>query len=296
MAARSDDRVEGQSEAPLLAALLASQKQAVDCVAACAEAIGRAAQAIGERLEAGGRLIYIGAGSSGLIALQDGAELPGTFGLDSDRIVFVIPGGAASAARLEAAAEDDISGAARDVAALGPMERDIVIAVSASGSTPYTLAGAKAARERGAILIALANRAASPLLHIADHQILLNSGPEALHGSTRLAAGTAQKCALGLLSTLANARLGHVYRGHMVNVRAENAKLRRRAAHIVASLAGVDEDAAGASLARAQGDVKCAIVIASGAATRQNAQNLLAQAGGHVGAALARLRESAATF
>jgi N-acetylmuramic acid 6-phosphate etherase len=296
MAARSDDRVEGQSEAPLLAALLASQKQAVDCVAACAESIGRAAQAIGERLEAGGRLIYIGAGSSGLIALQDGAELPGTFGLDSDRIVFVIPGGAASAARLEAAAEDDISGAGRDVAALGSMERDIVIAVSASGSTPYTLAGAKAARERGTVLIALANRAASPLLHIADHPILLNSGPEALHGSTRLAAGTAQKCALGLLSTLANARLGHVYRGHMVNVRAENAKLRRRAAHIVASLAGVDEDAAGASLARAQGDVKCAIVIASGAATRQKAQNLLAQAGGHVGAALARLREGATTF
>jgi len=295
MAAQSDDRVQGQSEAPLLASLLATQKQAVEAVAACGAAIERAAQAIGERLQAGGRLVYIGAGSSGLIALQDGAELPGTFGLDSDRIVFVIPGGTASAARLDAAAEDDISGAGRDVAALGPMERDIVIAVSASGSTPYTLAGAKAARERGATLIALANRAASPLLHIADHPILLNSGPEALHGSTRLAAGTAQKCALGLLSTLANARLGHVYRGHMVNVRAENAKLRRRAAHIVASLAGVDEDAAGASLARAQGDVKCAIVIASGAATRQNAQDLLAQAGGHIGGALARLRERAAT-
>ncbi len=295
MAAQSDDRVQGQSEAPFLASLLASQRQAVEAVAACAEAIGRAAQAIGERLQAGGRLVYIGAGSSGLIALQDGAELPGTFGLDSDRIVFVIPGGVARAAHLDAAAEDDISGAGRDVAALGPMERDIVIAVSASGSTPYTLAGAKAARERGATLIALANRAASPLLHIADHPILLNSGPEALHGSTRLAAGTAQKCALGLLSTLANARLGHVYRGHMVNVRPENAKLRRRAAHIVASLAGVDEDAAGASLARAQGDVKCAIVMACGAATRQNAQDLLARAGGHVGAALARLREGAAT-
>ena len=295
MAAQSDEWVQGQSEAPLLASLLASQKQAVEAVAACAEAIGRAAQAIGERLRAGGRLVYIGAGSSGLIALQDGAELPGTFGLNSDRIVFVIPGGTAGAARLDAAAEDDISGAGRDIAALGPMERDIVIAVSASGSTPYTLAGAQAARERGATLIALANRAASPLLHIADHPILLNSGPEALQGSTRLAAGTAQKCALGLLSTLANARLGHVYRGHMVNVRPENAKLRRRAAHIVASLAGVDDDAASASLARAQGDVKCAIVMASGAATRQNAQDLLAQAGGHVGAALARLRGGAAT-
>lgn len=296
MAAQSDDMDQGQSGAPFLASLLASQKQAVEAVAASAEAIQRAAQAISEHLLAGGRLVYIGAGSSGLIALQDGAELPGAFGLDSDRIVFAIAGGMARIALLDAAAEDDISGAGRDIAALGPMERDVVIAVSASGSTPYTLAGAKAAHERGATLIGLANRAASPLLHIADYPILLDSGPEPLHGSTRLAAGTAQKSALGLLSTLANARLGHIYRGHMVNVRPENEKLRRRAVHIVAKLADVDEDAASASLARAQGDVKCAIVMACGAATRHNAQELLAQAGGHIGAALARLRADAPSF
>ena len=110
-----------------------------------------------------------------------------------------------------------------------------------------------------------------------------------------MAAGTAQKCALGLLSTLANARLGHVYRGHMVNVRPENAKLRRRAAHIVASLAGIDEDAASASLAGAQGDVKCAVVMACGAATRQTARDMLARSGGHIDAALARLRAGAAS-
>jgi len=293
MAEQSDDSFQGPPEAPFLAAMLASQKQAIEAVAASAEAIGRAAQAIAGGLLAGGRLVYIGAGSSGLIALQDGAELPGTFGLESARIVFVIAGGIAQAAHLDAAAEDDISGAGRDVAALGPMDRDIVIAVSASGSTPYTVAGAKAARERGATVIALANRASSPLLHIADHPILLDSGAEALHGSTRLAAGTAQKCALGLLSTLANARLGHVYRGHMVNVRPENAKLRRRAAHIVASIAGVDEDAASANLAAARGDVKCAIVMASAAATRQAAQDMLAKSGGHIDAALARLRAGA---
>ena len=294
MTGQGDESFQGPPEAPLLAAMLASQKQAIEAVAACAEAIGRAAQAIADRLQAGGRLVYIGAGSSGLIALQDGAELPGTFGLQSDRIVFAIAGGTARAAHLDAAAEDDISAAGRDVAALGPMDRDVVIAVSASGSTPYTVAGAKAARERGAALIALANRAASPLLHIADHPILLDSGPEALHGSTRLAAGTAQKCALGLLSTLANARLGHVYRGHMVNVRPENAKLRRRATHIVASIAGIDEDAANASLARAQGDVKCAILMAGSGATRQAAQEMLMRSGGHIDAALARLRAGAA--
>jgi N-acetylmuramic acid 6-phosphate etherase len=296
MATPRDDGDRGRDGAPFLAELLASQRRAVEAVAGSIEAIERAAQAIGARLRAGGRLVYVGAGSSGLIALQDGAELPGTFGLDSGRIVFMIAGGMADLAHIDAAAEDDIDGGGADVAALGPMTRDVVIAVSASGATPYTLARAKAAGESGATLVAIANRPASPLLHIADHPILLDSGPEALHGSTRLGAGTAQKCALGLLSTLANASLGHVYRGHMVNVRAENEKLRRRAVHIVASVAGVDEDAAGASLGRAKGDVKCAIVLASGAATRESAQDLIAQAGGDVGAALTRLRGNAASF
>jgi N-acetylmuramic acid 6-phosphate etherase len=282
--------------AEFLASLLASQRRAVEAVAESAKIIARAAETLGERLAAGGRLVYIAAGSSGLIALQDGAELPGTFGIEASRIVFVFAGGMASIARLDAAVEDDIAAARRDVAALGPMDRDVVIAVSASGSTPYTLAGAEAAREGGAFLIAIANRAASPLLHVADCPILLDSGPEALHGSTRLAAGTAQKCALGLLSTLANARLGHVYRGHMVNVRPENEKLRRRAVHIVATCGEVDEEKASASLMRARGEVKCAILIAAGAPTPEGARELIDKADGHVGDALTRLRASAREF
>jgi N-acetylmuramic acid 6-phosphate etherase len=281
---------DGKPGTEFLALLLASQKRAVEAVAASAEVIARAADALSERLAAGGRLVYIATGSSGLIALQDGAELPGTFGIEVSRIVFVLAGGMANVALLDAAVEDDITAARRDVAALGPVDRDVVIAVSASGSTPYTLAGAEAAREGGARLIAIANRAASPLLHIADFPILLDSGPEALHGSTRLAAGTAQKSALGLLSTLANARLGHVYRGHMVNLRPDNEKLRRRAVHIVATCAEVDEDKASASLKRADGKVKCAILIAAGAATREIAGDLIDRADGHVGDALARLR------
>jgi N-acetylmuramic acid 6-phosphate etherase len=294
MAISSDDRDEGQSGASFLAALLASQKRAIESVSAGAEPIARAAEAIAARLQTGGRLIYLGAGSSALIALQDGAELPGTFGLPRERIVFLVAGGLSKIADIDSAAEDDIAGAGADVAGLGPLERDIVLAVSASGSTPYTLARAKAARERGAILVALANRPSSPLLHIADHPILLDSGPEALHGSTRLAAGTAQKCALGLISTLAHARLGHVYRGHMVNVRAENDKLRKRAVHIVASIASVDEDAAGVSLSRAKGDVKAAILIAAGAGSRESAQALIDEAGGHIGPALTRIQRGAA--
>ena len=294
MAISSDDRDEGQSGASFLAAMLASQKRAIESVAASAKAIASASDAIAGRLRLGGRLIYVGAGSSALIAVQDGAELPGTFGLEFERIVFLVAGGLGKIADIDSAAEDDIAGAGADIASLGPLERDIVIAVSASGSTPYTLARAKAARERGAIVIALANRSPSPLLHIADHPLLLDSGPEALHGSTRLAAGTAQKCALGLLSTLAHASLGHVYRGHMVNVRPENEKLRKRAAHIVARIAGVDEDAAGASLVSARGDVKCAILIAAGAGSRESAKALIDEADGHLGPALTRLQPGAA--
>ena len=149
---------DGKPGTEFLALLLASQKRAVEAVAASAEVIARAADALSQRLAAGGRLVYIATGSSGLIALQDGAELPGTFGIEVSRIVFVLAGGMANVALLDAAVEDDITAARRDVAALGPVDRDVVIAVSASGSTPYTLAGAEAAREAGARLIAIANQ------------------------------------------------------------------------------------------------------------------------------------------
>jgi N-acetylmuramic acid 6-phosphate etherase len=174
------------------------------------------------------------------------------------------------------------------------MVRDIIIAVSASGSTPFTIAAAEAARRQGATIVALANRPGSPLLQIADYPIFLDTGAEALQGSTRLGAGTAQKCTLGLLSTLANARLGHVYRGLMVNVRPDNDKLRRRALDIIASIAGVDAAAAQRSLAAAADDVKCATLIAAGAGSKKQAEDLLALSRGHVGAALSRLTESVA--
>lgn len=284
----TDDTL-GQSEASFLQALFASQRRAIDAVAAALSAVARAAEAVSACLGAGGRLIYLGAGSSGLIAMQDGAELPGTFGLDPSRIVYLIAGGAGRAHDIDPAAEDDVEAAIRDIAALGPLAGDVVVAVSASGATPYTLAGARQARTRGALVVAIANRARSPLLEAADCPVLLESGAEALKGSTRLAAGTAQKCALGLISTLANARLGHTYRGLMVNVRPDNEKLRRRAIDIIATIAGVDEIVASASLVRANDDVKCAVLIASGAPSKEAAEALVSSANGHVGAALSRL-------
>jgi N-acetylmuramic acid 6-phosphate etherase len=273
-------------------ALLDSQKAAIAAVEVALPAIIAASTAMTQALRAGGRAVYVGAGSSGLIALQDGAELSGTFGLKQDAIAFVIAGGLADISNIDAAAEDDREAAARDMAKVACAPGDIVIAVSASGSTPYTLACAASAKSAGAKIIALANRPNAPLLQAADFPILLDSGPEALHGSTRLGAGTAQKAALGLLSTLANSGLGHVWRGHMVNVRPDNDKLRARAAHIVASLTGLANEAAAQCLNLADGDVKCAILIASGAASPQRARAFLDRAQGHVGVALAQMRES----
>jgi N-acetylmuramic acid 6-phosphate etherase len=289
--AAGDDR-QNAGDAAFVAALLAGQRRAVEAVATALPSIERASVAISERLEAGGRLVYLGAGSSGLIAMQDGAEIPGTFGIAPSRILFLIAGGVERAHRIDGAAEDDRDAARGEIDALDAMTKDVLIAISASGTTPYTLAGAEAARAKGALIVSLANRPTSPLLALADHPILLETGPEALQGSTRLGAGTAQKCALGLLSTLANARLGHVYRGLMVNVRPDNDKLRRRAIDIIASIAGVDENAARHSLVSADDDVKCAVLIASGLGPREKAQNILAQSRGDIGAALSR-REGA---
>jgi len=189
--------------------------------------------------------------------------------------------------------EDDAETAKREIEALGPLAGDIVIALSASGSTPYTVAAAKAAKASGAVIIGIANKAPSPLLEMADIAIAALSGPEAVEGSTRMAAGTAQKCVLGLLSTLANTRLGHVYQGLMVNVRADNAKLQLRAEAIVARVAGVNPIDAKPSLAACEQDVKAAILLASGAASVDAARSLIALEKGQLKNALQRLKSAA---
>jgi N-acetylmuramic acid 6-phosphate etherase len=272
-------------------ALLASQRRAVEAVERARTEITSAAMTSADCWKRGGRLVYLGAGSSGLIAAQDAAELPGTFGLDPSRIVILLAGGDVRPFALDGAAEDDSDAGEAEVSALRLGGADCVLAVSASGSTPYTLAGAKRARLDGAQLIAIANREGAPLLRAAQWPIYLDSGPEALRGSTRLAAGTAQKCALGLISTLANAELGNAYRGLMINVQPENEKLRQRALDIVASIAELDEVSARACLERANGDVRSATLLGAGALDPNDALARLAMADGNFGAALAKLKQ-----
>jgi len=279
-------RVTADSAPALSGALLASYRRAIECVAAVEVEIRAAASRLADRWERGGRCIYLGAGAAGLIAAEDAAELPGTFGLDRRRIAVVLAGGDGAHFHLDAAAEDDGSAAERAVEALGDLSGDAVIAVSASGSTPFTLAGAKAARRAGALVIAIANRPNAPLLTAADIPLLLDSGDEALQGSTRLAAGVAQKCALGMLSTLAGLALGHIHAGLMVNLRADNDKLHRRALAIVMAISAADENKAQSALAATGGEVKQAVLLSSGARDRSDAVSRLARSRGRLAEAL----------
>ena len=267
-------------------ALLASYRRAIESVTAARGDIRVAALRLSAIWRAGGRLIYVGAGSSGLAAASDAAELPGTFGLDENRIAIVLAGGTAEPFRIDAAAEDGAAAGEQAVVTFGDLTNDAVIAVSASGSTPFTVAAAAEARRRGAFVIAIAHRPGSPLLSNAHAPIFLASGEEALRGSTRLAAGTAQKAALGMLSSLMGFELGHVHQGLMVNLKADNAKLRDRALEIVAVIAGVSEARAEAALRETGGEVKPAILIASGDISMSEAVARLAATEGRIDDAL----------
>ena len=273
-----------------LARLLEGQRSALAAVEPALPALAAAAERAAAVLAAGHRLAYAGAGSAGLMALADALEIAGTFGIPAERTPVLFAGGASALLAMAGAPEDVRDAAARDVAAaaLGPL--DAVVCVSASGSTPYTVGVAEAARARGAAVIAIANTAASPLLALADAAVLLDTGSEVVAGSTRMGAGTAQKAALNLLSTLVAIRLGHVHDGFMVNVVADNAKLRERAAGIVAAVASAPDDDAHAALAATGGAVKAAILVAAGARDADDAAALLATCGGHVGPALDALR------
>ena len=276
------------SGAPLLEALIAGQRRAVECVAAEAQALEAAAKRVAAALRAGGRLVYLGAGSSGLIAMQDGLELPGTFGLSEERIRFVTPNGERFV--IDSSGEDDEDAAVKAVDALALGPDDIVIAVSASGATPFTVAGARRAKEMRASVAAIVCRLGSPLASLADVAAVFDTGPEAVEGSTRFAAGTAQKAALGVISTLAAAELGYVHDGLMINVRPENAKLKVRARRIVERIAGVGGEAAEAALIEAGGDVPTAVAAAAGPIGAAAARRLLMECGGDLAEALSRLR------
>lgn len=274
----------------ILTALVDGQANALMAVRKALPEIAAAAESIAARLRKGGRLIYAGAGTSIRIAVQDGSELPATFNMPVEKLVYLIAGGRNAMFEGAAEAEDDGPNAIREAEAAGCSDADAMIAVAASGTTPYTVAAAKRARELGTLVVAIANNPNSELAKQANHEIFLDTGPEVIAGSTRMGAGTAQKCALNLLSTLVHIRLGAIYGGMMVNVRAENAKLKKRARAIVARIAKVDEDYAGAALDAAEGEVKPAVLICAGARDLARADQLLNETQGNLRQALEKLR------
>ncbi|SDA49959.1 N-acetylmuramic acid 6-phosphate etherase [Mesorhizobium qingshengii] len=281
-----------QAPDAILASLADAQIEAAKVVRQAIPSIARAAEIIAGRLKSGGKLAYAAAGSSGLMALADALELPGTFGIHRDRIAILIAGGDAAFRTLAGGPEDDTEEAATAVANAGIGAGDCLIAVSASGTTPYAVRAIEDARRRGAATIGIANNRDSLLLRQAETAILLETPPELIAGSTRMGAGTAQKIALNMLSTLTAVHLGHVHDGYMVNLMADNIKLRDRAARIVAAVSGRGRDEAARLLEKSGGAVKTAILLAAGADSADAAEKILEEAGQKLRPALSAIEGS----
>ncbi len=262
-----------------LKVLADGQKAAAAVIDGALADIAAAARLAADALLSGGRLVYVGAGSSGLMAMADALELPGTYGIARDRIVILLAGGAASLEDLAGGYEDDRALAVGDAETAKIDANDCVIAVSASGSTPYALAIAAYAKEQGAKVVAMANNPAAALFDGADASVLLQTPPEVISGSTRMGAGTAQKIAFNMFSTLTGILLGHVHDGHMVNLKADNIKLKGRACRIVSDISGVDLDEAERLLTRSEGSVKEAVLLAAGVPDAGAAKAALARSG-----------------
>ena len=208
-----------------------------------------------------GRVIYVGAGSAGAMAIADAAEWGPTFSVPEGAVVALVAGASLPQGALREGAEDDADAGCAEVRALVPTAADVVVAVSASGSTPYALGALSAARELGAVTAAIVCAPASALTEIADHAVVLAVGPEVIAGSTRLKAGTVQKLALNAFSTALMVRRGRTYGNLMSGMRVANAKLRERAVRICCLASGCDEDAARAALAASEDDLEVALVV-----------------------------------
>lgn len=283
--------IDSWEPADILDAMIEGQFAAVAAVRQARGAIEDAVRAMELRLAEGGRLIYAGAGTSGRLAVQDGAELMPTFSWPPERLVLLIAGGEEALLRAVEGAEDEIGHAHDEIARHAVGSEDVMICVAASGTTPFTLGCLRAAKAAGALTVGIANNPGTPLLAESDHPILLDTGPEPIAGSTRMKAGTAQRIAMNLLSSVLMIRMGRVYEGLMVDVQASNKKLERRSEEMLRHLTGRSGEEARTALASAAGSVKLAVLLLNGCRPEE-AKALLDRNDGHLRAALAELRTS----
>ena len=280
--------------ASAMEAMWEGQLAAVAAIGHALPAITAATEAAKAALGDRGRIVYVGAGTSARVAVQDGAELTPTFAWPKERVRFVVAGGDSAFVTSIEGAEDDVDDAIAQINAAQLTQQDVVIAVAASGTTPFTVAALQQAGTFGAVTIGVANNADTALLGQAKFPILIETGRELIAGSTRMKAGTAQKVVLNLISSGIMLRLGRVYRGMMVNMQPTNAKLKRRAEAMVAQIAHCDPSHAARSLEHAGGDVKTAVLLALGI-DRADAEAILKDGDGNlrrVFAELARDRDS----
>jgi N-acetylmuramic acid 6-phosphate etherase len=257
-----------------------------DAVEREAPSIARAVDVIVDAFERGGRLFYLGAGTSGRLGALDAAECPPTFNVPPEMVQAIIAGGEAALARATETTEDDPAIGARDLRDRGFRERDVLVGIAASGRTPYVLGGVAEAKRMGAFTIGISCTPDSELARLAKLPITLLVGPEIVAGSTRMKAGTATKLALNMLTTASFIRMGYVFGNLMVNVQPRNSKLADRACRIIAQAAGVSYQRAGELLAAAGRDVRTAIVMARKGVDRHEASERLAQAKGRISEAL----------
>jgi N-acetylmuramic acid 6-phosphate etherase len=283
----ASDRLDQLDTRAAIAMLIDDHRAVPDALAGAAEALAAFIDDAAAALQRGGRLVYVGAGTSGRLGVLDAAECPPTFNASPDQVVGVIAGGDAALRRSSEGAEDDPAGASSALAELGVGPSDAVLGIAAGGTTPYVLGALRLASGRGAVtgLLTAAPQPAPP--RGCRHLILLRTGPELLAGSTRLKAGSATKLALNIISTAVFVRLGKVYGNMMVDVRATNDKLRDRAIRILRELCPhLDRERAARRIADAAGDLKTAIVMERRGLDRAQAEALLARHGGRLRPAL----------
>ena len=249
-------------------------------------AISRAVEAIVRSLRSGGRLLYVGAGTSGRLAALDAAECPPTFGVPAQQVQAILAGGKRALTGAVEGAEDSAARGVRDLSARRVTRRDAVVGLTASGTTPYVLAALRLARRRGAVTIGVTANRQSPIARIAEITIAPHTGPELIAGSTRMKAGTAQKMVLNTLSTAAFVGIGRVYNNWMVDVALTNRKLRERGLRILQEATGASGSRAAQALAQSGGKMRIALVILKTGAGVQEARRRLRQAGGDLRRAL----------
>jgi N-acetylmuramic acid 6-phosphate etherase len=288
-------QLSGYDTARLVEALVADQAQAAQAVQAAAPALAAAVDAALPRLRGGGRIVYVGAGTSGRLGLLDSVELHPTFSWPRERSPALLAGGTQALLNAVEGAEDNREQAAADMQALRPTALDVVLLIAASGTTPYAIAAAGVARAAGALTVAVVNNTGSPLAAACEHALVLDTGPELISGSTRLKAGTAQKIALNTFSSAVMVRLHKVHGNLMVDLRATNAKLVQRALRLTVAATGAHEAAAQAALAACGQRVKVAIVMLRAGVDAAAGERALAAAQDSIAQALVELAAAPGT-